>query len=61
MQLRSAIIFAITFISIRLIKPNTGTKHGNNFNIIGKRYSCFIKLPPLKIKRLAYKDVISKQ
>ena len=56
-----AIIFIIAFIGIKLIKPNTGTRYKDNFNIIGKRYSCFIKLPLLKIKRLAYKDVISKQ
>jgi len=60
MQLRSAIISIIAFISIRLIKLSIKTKHKDNFNVIGKRYSCFIKLPPLKIKRLAYKDVVSK-
>jgi hypothetical protein len=61
MQLRFAIVSTTTFINIKLIKPNTKTKHKDSFNVIGKRYSCFIKLPPLKIKRLAYKDVISKQ
>jgi len=61
MQLRSAIVSTIAFIVIRLIRPSTGTRHKDNFNVIGKKYSCFIKLPPLKIKRLAYKDVISKQ
>jgi hypothetical protein len=60
MRLQSAIIFAATFIGIRLIRPNTRTRHKDSFNIISKRYNCFIKLPPLKIKRLAYKDVISK-
>jgi hypothetical protein len=60
MQLRSAIIF-IAFIGIRLIKLNTGTRYKDNFNIIGKRYSYFIKLLPLKIKRLACKDIINKQ
>jgi hypothetical protein len=61
MRLRSAIVSAATFISIKLIRPNTGTRYKDSFNIIGKRYSYFIKLPPLKIKRLACKDVISKQ
>jgi hypothetical protein len=61
MQLRSAIVFVATSISIRLIRLSTGTRHKDSFNVIGKRYSCFIKLPPLKIERLAYKDVISKQ
>jgi hypothetical protein len=61
MQLQSAIIFATTFIGIKLIKPNTGTKYKDSFNVISKRYNCFIKLLPLKIKRLACKDVISKQ
>jgi hypothetical protein len=61
MQLRFAIIFITTFISIKLIKPNTGIKYKDSFNVISKRYNCFIKLPLLKIKRLAYKDVISKQ
>jgi hypothetical protein len=60
MQLRSAIISTATFIGIRLIRPSTGTRHGDSFNVIGKRYSCFIKLLPLKIERLAYKDVISR-
>jgi hypothetical protein len=60
MQLRSAII-SITFISIKLIRPSTGTRYKDNFNVISKRYNCFIKLPPLKTKRLAYKDVISRQ
>ena len=60
MQLQSAII-SITFIGIRLIRPNTGIRHKDNFNVISKRHSCFIKLPPLKIKRLACKDVINKQ
>jgi hypothetical protein len=59
--LRFAIIFAITFISIKLIKLNTKIKYKNSFNIISKRYNYFIKLPLLRIKRLAYKDVISKQ
>ena len=61
MRLRFAIISAITFISIKLIRLNTRTKHKDSFNIIGKRYNCFIKLPPLKIKKLAYKDIINKQ
>jgi hypothetical protein len=61
MRLQSAIISAATFISIRLIRLNTKTKYKDSFNVIGKRYNCFIKLLPLKIKRLAYKDVISKQ
>jgi hypothetical protein len=60
MRLQSAIVFTIAFISIRLIRPNTGIKHKDNFNIIGKRYNCFIKLPLLRIKKLAYKDIISK-
>jgi len=60
MQLQSAII-SITFIGIRLIRPNTGIRYKDNFNVISKRYSCFIKLLLLKMKRLAYKDVISKQ
>jgi hypothetical protein len=60
MRLQSAIISATTFIGIKLIKPNTGIKYKDSFNVIGKRYNCFIKLPPLKIKRLAYKDIISK-
>jgi len=61
MRLQSAIISTVASISIRLIRPNTRTRHKDNFNVIGKRYSYFIKLPPLKIKRLAYKDIISKQ
>jgi hypothetical protein len=61
MRLRSAIISAAAFISIRLIRPSTGTKYKDSFNVISKRYSCFIKLLPLRIKKLAYKDVISKQ
>ena len=61
MQLQSAIISTIASISIKLIKLNTRTKHRDNFNVISKRYSCFIKLLPLKIERLAYKDVISRQ
>jgi hypothetical protein len=61
MRLQSAIISAIAFINIKLIRLNTGTRHKDSFNVISKRHSCFIKLPPLKIKRLAYKDVISKQ
>ena len=60
MQLYSAIIF-IAFIGIKLIKINTGTKYKDNFNVISKRYNCFIKLPPLKTERLACKDVVSKQ
>ena len=60
MQLRSAIISIATFIGIRLIRPSTRTKHKDSFNIIGKRYSYFIKLLPLKIKKLAYKDIINK-
>jgi hypothetical protein len=59
MQLRSAIT-SIASINIRLIRLNTKIRHKDNFNVIGKRYSCFIKLPPLRIKKLAYKDVISK-
>jgi hypothetical protein len=61
MRLRSAIVSTATSISIRLIRPSTGTRHKDSFNIIGKRHNCFIKLPPLRIERLAYKDVISKQ
>jgi hypothetical protein len=61
MRLQSAIVFAAAFIGIRLIRPSTGTRYKDSFNVISKRYSCFIKLPPLKIERLAYKDVISKQ
>jgi hypothetical protein len=61
MQLRFAII-SIAFISTKLIRPNTGIKQEDNFNVISKRYNCFIKLLPLfRIKRLAYKYVISKQ
>jgi hypothetical protein len=57
-----SIIISIAFVNIRLIKPNTKTKQGDNFNKVSKRYSCFIKLPPLfKTKRLAYKDIISTQ
>jgi hypothetical protein len=53
---------AIPIVNIKLIKPNIKTKQGDNFNIIGKRYNGFIKLPPLfKIKRLAYKDTINRQ
>jgi hypothetical protein len=36
-------------------------KYKDNFNIISKRYNCFIKLPLLKIEKLAYKDIINKQ
>jgi hypothetical protein len=61
MRLRFAIISIATFIGIKLIKLNTRIKHKDSFNVIGKRYNCFIKLPLLKIKRLACKDVISKQ
>jgi hypothetical protein len=61
MRLQSAIISAAAFIGIRLIRPSTGTRHRDSFNVIGKRHNCFIKLPPLKIKKLACKDVISKQ
>jgi hypothetical protein len=61
MQLRSAIVSVTTFISIKLIRPSTGTRHKDSFNIISKRYNCFIKLPPLKIEKLACKDVVSKQ
>ena len=61
MRLQSAIVSTVAFINIKLIKPNTKTKHKDNFNVSSKRYSCFIKLPLLRIKRLAYKDVISKQ
>jgi hypothetical protein len=61
MRLRFAIISAATFIGIKLIRPNTGTRHGDSFNVIGRRYSCFIELLPLKIERLACEDVISKQ
>jgi hypothetical protein len=60
MQLQSAIVSAATFISIKLIKPSTRIKYKDSFNVISKRYSCFIKLLPLRIKRLACKDVISK-
>jgi hypothetical protein len=59
--LQSVIIF-IASINIKLIKPSTKTRQGDNFNIVSKRHSCFIKLPPLfKIKILAYKDIISKK
>jgi hypothetical protein len=61
MRLQSAIVSATASISIKLIKLNTRTRHKDSFNVIGKRHNCFIKLPPLKIKRLACKDVISKQ
>jgi hypothetical protein len=61
MRLRFAIISAATFISIKLIRLSTKTRYKDSFNVISKRYSCFIKLPPLKIEKLAYKDVISKQ
>ena len=61
MRLQSAIISTITSIGIKLIRPSTGTRHKDNFNVIGKRHSYFIKLLPLKIERLACKDVISKQ
>jgi hypothetical protein len=61
MRLRFAIISAAAFIGIKLIRPNTGTRYKDSFNVIGKRHNCFIKLPPLKIERLAYKDVVSKQ
>jgi hypothetical protein len=60
MRLQSAII-SIASINIKLIKLNTEIKYKDNFNIISKRYNCFIKLPPLKIKKLAYKDIINKQ
>jgi hypothetical protein len=60
MQLQSAIV-SVAFISIRLIRPSIKTRHKDNFNIISKRYSCFIKLPPLKIERLACEDVVSRQ
>jgi hypothetical protein len=59
MQLQFAIVSIIAFINIRLIKLNTKTKQKDNFNIISKRYNCFIKLLPLfKIKRLAYKILL---
>jgi len=61
MRLQSAIVFTIASISIKLIKPSTRIRHRDNFNVIGKRYSYFIKLLPLRIERLAYKDVISRQ
>jgi hypothetical protein len=61
MRLQSAIVSAAAFIGIRLIRPSTGTRHRDSFNVIGRRYSCFIKLPPLRIKRLACEDVISRQ
>jgi hypothetical protein len=61
MQLQFAIISITAFINIKLIRPNTGTRHKDSFNVTGKRYSCFIKLLPLKIEKLAYKDIISKQ
>jgi len=60
MRLRFAII-SIAFIGIKLIKLNTRIKYKDNFNVISKRHSCFIKLPPLRIKRLACKDVVGKQ
>ena len=60
MRLQSAIISTIAFIGIKLIRPSTRTRYKDNFNVIGKRHSCFIKLPPLRIKRLACKDVISR-
>ena len=61
MQLQSAIVSTVAFIGIKLIRPSTRTRHKDNFNIIGKRYNYFIKLLPLEIKRLAYKDIINKQ
>jgi len=61
MRLRFTIISIVAFIGIKLIRPSTGTRHGDNFNVIGRRYSCFIKLLLLRIERLAYKDVISRQ
>jgi len=61
MRLRSAIVSTVAFIGIRLIRPSTGTRHGDNFNVIGRRHSCFIKLPPLRIKRLACEDVVGRQ
>jgi hypothetical protein len=60
MRLQSAIISTIAFISIKLIKLSIRTKYKDSFNIISKRYNCFIKLLLLKIKKLAYKDVVSK-
>jgi hypothetical protein len=48
MRLRFTII-SVAFISIKLIKPSTGTKYKDNFNVIGKKYNCFIKLLPLKM------------
>jgi len=61
MRLRSAIVSTVAFIGIRLIRPSTGTRHKDNFNVISRRYNCFIELPPLKIERLACKDVVSRQ
>jgi hypothetical protein len=60
MRLRFAIVSVAAFISIRLIKLSIRIKHKDSFNIIGKRYSYFIKLPPLRIKKLACEDVISR-
>jgi hypothetical protein len=61
MRLQSAIISAATFINIRLIKPNTGIRYKDSFNVIGKRYNCFIKLLLLRIEKLAYKDIVNRQ
>ena len=61
MQLQSAIVSTVAFIGIRLIKLSTGTRHGDNFNVIGRRHSCFIELPPLRMERLACKDVVGRQ
>jgi hypothetical protein len=60
MRLRFAIVSAAAFIGIKLIRPSTGIRYKDSFNVIGKRYNCFIKLPLLRIKKLAYKDIVSK-
>jgi len=52
MRQRSAVIATTTFISVKLIKLSTGTKH-SNFSKIGIRHSCVIELPPLKDREIS--------
>jgi len=52
MRQRSAVVATTTFISVKLIRPSTRTKH-SNFSKIGIRYSYVIKLPPLKDKEIS--------
>ena len=52
MRQRSAVVATTTFISVRLIRPSTGTKH-SDFSRIGIRHGCVIKLPPLKDKEIS--------